>query len=113
MQPQELSALVSTLLMLVFVILPWTRNWFFDQPAEYQTAIKGAIAIVSGIAILLLTCSGVLPLEGIVCTSAGVWQFIVQVIIATVLGFAGASIISTPFQVRRLYVARARAKAGQ
>lgn len=105
-QVAAFSSLVTTIISLVFILYPPARSWFVALPSEYQTAVKGGVALIIAIASTLLGCAGIIipPTE---CAVQPLIEWFGTVVLATVLGFAGATAITTPLIV---YRTRSRAK---
>jgi type IV secretory pathway VirB2 component (pilin) len=105
MSVESLTSLVTTLIALLFALVPSTRAWFLEQPVEYQSALKGGSALVIAIISIILGCLNII-VAPTVCDLPNILKLFETVIVSVVLGFAGASIVQSPFTVAKVRAIR-------
>lgn len=79
-----LTAAVSILFSLIFILIPPARRWFTALSAENQQAIVGAGILITAVVAISLGCAGVLPF--IACSAPAIFDYFIGVVVVAIMG---------------------------
>jgi hypothetical protein len=74
MTAEQLVAIVSAVLALLFAYVPGFANWFNPIQAEYKRLIMLGLLLAVSAVIFGLSCSGIATY--VECTQQGVWEYV-------------------------------------
>ena len=84
--PQGLTAAVTTVITVVAILIPQTRNWFASKDADTQKAIRGVGVLILAVVFVAGGCFGVI--SGVPCTVQAIGDYAIGVVLAAVLSMA-------------------------
>lgn len=82
MDSEVLITLAAAVLSLVFMYFPKLRTEFAGLPSETKLYVNVGLVVLLAVFMFLGTCTGWLPIAGIVCTQAGLKTLLVYVFLA-------------------------------
>lgn len=85
--PAALSAIASTLLTVILMVIPPARTWFAMQTAYEQRSIRGGVVIAVAVGSVYFGCMGVIT--GFTCTQTSMLDWVATVVVSTLAGMAG------------------------
>lgn len=96
-----LAALAGAFIASVFILIPPARAWFVALSADEQSALTAWLIVALAVIAILTSCAGVFSV--VVCTSAGILDYVGQVVIVALAGVVGNRAV---FQLARIRAAR-------
>lgn len=96
-----LAALAGAFIASVFILIPPARAWFVALSADEQSALTAWLIVALAAIAILTSCAGVFSV--VVCTSAGILDYVGQTVIVALAGVVGNRAV---FQLARIRAAR-------
>lgn len=82
------AALIMGLIAFIGMLLPPVRHWYESLPSEYQTAVKGVLALVVGAGLVSYQC------YTSSCTPDTALDYFLRIVVVAIIGLSSASAVT-------------------
>jgi len=83
-----LMGIVGALLSVVFTWFPGLNTWYAGLGKDAQSGVMVGLLVGAGVIIIVMGCTGLIVVVGLVCTQQGIFSMVVNLVIGLVTAMA-------------------------